>query len=210
MGARRAPSGGLGGARGGRVGRRRRGRVLAAGSLRGCIGRRGGRCVLASGFGGRRRRRGLATTPTAEIPLSIDDTNRLWRKEAEECTREIEAAVRAPRALVHDCGLSSLSVVGHRNSFEAVGAWVTSSILRRIQCHDEVTLDVVLATSTKADIVEGPACAREAFVQLDLARLALCDLLVAGVIGITMGRCAKSGERKSKSQEGTEEHVVSL
>jgi hypothetical protein len=133
------------------------------------------------------------------VPFAIENANRFWGEKAEEAAGEIETTVGASWALVHYNSLGRFTVVGHGNAFEAVRARVPSAILRSVQGDNKVALDVILSTGTKADIIKGPPSAREAFMQLNIARLAFRDLLVTAVVDRPVGD-TQGSQRKRKRQ----------
>jgi len=122
---------------------------------------------------------------------SIEDADRFCGEEAEEAAGEIEAAVGASWALIHNSSLSCLTVICHSNRLETVRPGISSAKLGSVQRDDKVTRGVVFSASTKADIIKGPSRARETLMQFNVSGLAFGDLLVTAAMDRTVGRGAK-------------------
>jgi len=70
--------------------------------------------------------------------------------------------------------------------------------LSRVQCDDEVTGAVVLATSTHSDVIESPASTAEAFVNTDIGVGTAGDRTVVATVtvGFSSGESSKKRERQ--------------
>jgi len=163
-------------------------------------GRRGpsGGCGRCGGWG--------RLVGASEVPCAVDDTFRFRGEEVEETTRQVEALVRASRALVHDRGSGGLPVVSHDNLLEAVGRRVCATELGRVQSNDKITCDVVLAACAQSDIIKGPPGVVKPFLEVgrNVSRSTPGNGVMATGMGTSVRVCCdmRKEERESDDWEG--------
>lgn len=138
-----------------------------------------------------------STAAVVEPPFASKNTFGLGGEEVEESFGEIETTPRATRALVHDLSRGGFSVVGHSDRLETVGARVSTTELSRVQCDDEVTWVVKVATRTHSDVIEGPTSTAEAFVNADIGVGTTGErIMVATVTVFSSGESSKKRDRQ--------------